>query len=123
MKTAATHTSRQTYAAIQEGISKSQLDIARCIQSLSKKGNMYGGGTIAMVASRLGMEKSSVAGRMNELKKLEAFHVDGERVKLEFLKVDLCPNGGRKAEFWKIVPAPLAPPTTHAPIQTALFGQ
>jgi hypothetical protein len=120
MKTAVTHTSRQTYAAIQECISKSQLDIARCIQSLSKKGNMYGGGTIAMVASRLGMEKSSVAGRMNELKKLESFRLDGEPVRMIFHKIDLCPNGGRKAEFWKVVPAPIAPITPEQ-IQTALF--
>lgn len=102
MKTQVTTTSRQTYMDID--LSSVRGKVAAEIRRLTREGKRA---YISLVAHTLNMEKSTVAGRFNELKAAE-FMVNGHWYKMQDTGTHLMPDPKfpvkqRRVETWAIV--------------------
>jgi hypothetical protein len=115
MQTAVTNTSIRAYHEGQQDrtLGKSAERVAREILKRTRAGQRS---WIGQLARDLDLEKSSVSGRLNDLKKLQAIQLDGHAYRLEFAgNVTDREGSGKRAETWSLI---LIPPTGA---QTALF--
>lgn len=102
MKTNVTATSRQAYLEVD--LSSVRGKVAAEIRRLTREGKRA---YISLVAHNLEIEKSTVAGRFNELKK-DPFMVNGHWYKMQDTGVHLMPDPKdgvkqRRVETWAIV--------------------